>query len=224
MSNVQALVPVKSFADAKSRLEGPLTRAECARLSEEMVKDVLRALTACQGIGSIAILSDEPRLATLAEAATARLLPERPGAGFVTALAEAAGELAAGGARTLLVIPGDLPTLSATDIQAAIDGHRGGITVCPALDGGSNALLLTPPDAIPFLYGPDSAARHLAAAGERGLTATRLELPAFARDIDTPDDVRWLLGQRIASATVAWLRAGGIAERLKAAAREAAGS
>jgi 2-phospho-L-lactate guanylyltransferase len=87
--------------------------------------------------------------------------------------------------------------------------------VAAAPDGGTNALVLTPPTVIPFLYGPDSADRHIAAAGDRGVVSQRLDLPAFARDIDTPDDVQWLVGQRIACATIAYLRASGIADRLK---------
>lgn len=223
MNAAWALVPIKTFDTAKTRLEGVLTRKECAGLAERMAMDVLRALTACPAITGIAVLSDEPGLATWAETATVRLIPEQA-TEHLASLAGAAGLLAADGVRTLMVLPGDLPTLSAADVQAVVDAHHGGITVCPAHDGGSNAVVLTPPDAMPFLYGPDSAARHLAAAAGLGLTATRLDLPAFARDIDTADDVQWLLGQRIASATIAWLRASGIADRLKAAARDKAHS
>ena len=211
-----ALVPIKPFATAKSRLEGPLTRAECARLAEEMARDVLRALSAAPGISGIAILSSEPRLAGLAEAAAARVYAEAPGEDYRSALQRVAAMLTAHGVRHLLVVPADLPTLSSTDIQQLLEGHPGGVTVCPAAsDGGTNALLLSPPTAIPFLYGPASATRHLAAAADAGVTARAVALPAFARDVDSPEDVHWLLRQRIACATLAWLKASGIAQRLK---------
>lgn len=210
-----ALVPIKPFAAAKTRLEGLLTRAECARLAEEMARDVLRALQAAPDISGIAILSAEPRLAALAEAATARIYAEQAGEDYRTALGRVAADLASHGARHLLVVPADLPTLSSGDIQQLLEGHPGGVTVCPAIDGGSNALVLTPPTAIPFLYGPDSAARHLGAAAAASVAARTARLPAFARDVDSPDDVRWLLGQRIACATLAWLKASGITGRLK---------
>lgn len=64
---------------------------------------------------------------------------------------------------------------------------------------------------IPFLYGPDSAARHRAA----GVPVQSVNLAGFARDVDSPDDLRWLLTQRIACATLAWLKASGIVERVK---------
>ena len=211
-----ALLPIKPFASAKSRLEGLLTRPECARLAEEMARDVLRALCSAPEISGIAILSMEPRLAALAEVANARLYAEQPGEDYRAALGRVAADLAAHGARHLLVLPADLPTLSSGDVRQLLEGHRAGVTVCPAaVDGGTNGLLLSPPTIIPFLYGPDSAQRHLAAAVAAGVAARTADLRAFARDVDSPDDVRWLLGQRVACATLAWLKASGISERLK---------
>jgi len=211
-----ALVPIKAFATAKTRLEGLLTRDECARLAEEMARDVLRAFKAAPDISGIAILSTEPRLAGLAETATARVYAEQAGEDYRIALRRVAADLASHGARHLLVVPADLPTLSSGDIQQLLESHPGGVTVCPAArDGGTNALLMSPPGVIPFLYGPDSAARHLAAATAAGVAARTVGLAGFARDVDSPDDVRWLLGQRIACATLAWLKASGITGRLK---------
>lgn len=211
-----ALVPVKPYATAKSRLEGLLTRAECGRLAEEMARDVLMALRAAPDITGIAILSTEPRVTALAEATEAQVHAEQPGEDYRAALGRVAAGLQAHGARRLLVVPADLPTLSSGDVQQLLAAHASGLTVCPAeTDGGSNALLLSPPTAIPFLYGPDSAARHLAAANTAGIAARTVSIPGFARDVDSPGDLRWLLGQRVACATLAWLRASGIAERLR---------
>jgi len=211
-----ALVPVKSFAAAKSRLEGLLTRDECARLAEEMARDVLMALHAAPDITGIAILGDEPRLAPLAAATGATLHRELPGEDYRDALGRVARELQTQGARHLLVVPADLPTLSAGDVQSLLEGHKGGISLCAAsADGGTNALLLSPPTAIPFLYGPDSANRHRAAARAAGLPLREVSIPGFARDVDSPEDLKWLLGQKIACATRAWLVAGGVAGRLK---------
>ncbi|MEO8225676.1 MAG: 2-phospho-L-lactate guanylyltransferase [Gammaproteobacteria bacterium] len=211
-----ALVPIKPFAAAKSRLEGLLTREECTRLAEEMARDVLRALHAAPDISGIAIVSREPGLSPLAAATGARVYPENAGEDYRTALGRVAAELTARGAHHLLVVPADLPTLSSGDVQQLLDSHTGGITICrAAVDGGTNALLLSPPTAIPFLYGRASAEQHMAAAAAAGVAARAVDLPAFARDVDSPDDVHWLLRQRLACATLAWLKASGITERLK---------
>ena len=68
---------------------------------------------------------------------------------------------------------------------------------------------MTPPDAGPCQFGPDSARRHVAAARLRGCAAA-LPLPGFARDIDTVDDVRWLCEQPAGSAAREYLDASGI--------------
>jgi len=215
MAQFRALVPVKPFRLAKTRLEPVLDREQCAMLAACMLRDVLRALTAAEEIDGIVLLSNEPGLAGLPETATCEIVPEdQP---FCAALDAVASRLAGDGNRELLVLPADLPTLAGSDIRALHRAHAGGLTVCRAArDGGSNALLASPPDAVPFLFGPDSAARHAAAAASGGIAHRVLDLPAFARDIDTPEDLGWLLEQKIASATLAWLRASGLATRLRA--------
>lgn len=220
MATAWALVPIKPFPAAKSRLSAALSREECEQLAAGMARDVLRALIAAPEIAGIGILTGEATLARFPEAAGARLFAETPGGDWCADLGTAARTLAANGARTLIVLPSDLPTLSAGDIRALLAAHTAtseGVTVAAARDGGTNALVVTPPTVIPFRFGPDSAAAHIAEATQRGVVAQRLDLPAFARDIDTPDDVRWLCQQRIACATIAWLRASGLADRLKQA-------
>lgn len=217
MPSAWALVPVKNFARAKTRLATCLTGEERAQLAAQMLLDVLRSLCATPLISGISLFGNEPQLATLTAGSGAQLLPEpTDGGDFRIALGTAAAMLAAQGVRHLLVLPADLPTLTATDITRLLESHEGGISLCPAArDGGTNALLMSPPTAIPFLFGPDSAKRHLDAACASGIATRRIELPGFARDIDTPDDVRWLLEQRIACATLAWLKSSGIRDRLR---------
>jgi 2-phospho-L-lactate guanylyltransferase len=64
---------------------------------------------------------------------------------------------------------------------------------------GTNGLLLTPADAIPPSFGPDSCARHRALARAAGV-ACRLERPAsLLLDIDTGADLT-VLRERLALA------------------------
>lgn len=196
MTNTWALVPVKTLAGAKSRLAPALTPAERGELASCMASDVLRALRACPAIAGIVLLARDDEAGELAREFDCRVVTDDPQLALAANLQEAAAVLAREGVRTLLILPTDLPTLTAADVGALLAAHAAGVTVVPAeRDGGTNALVLTPPDAAPCLFGPDSARRHLDAARRRGLTASRLELPAFARDIDTVDDVLWLCSQ-----------------------------
>ena len=60
---------------------------------------------------------------------------------------------------------------------------------------GTNALLLAPPDALPFLFGPDSFARHSQPREARHLPYAIAHAPGIAGDVDTPDDVRERVAQ-----------------------------
>ena len=54
---------------------------------------------------------------------------------------------------------------------------------------GTNALVLSPPDAIEPSFGPDSLERHVAAAEAAGVPHRVEEVPGLALDVDTPDDL-----------------------------------
>ncbi len=64
---------------------------------------------------------------------------------------------------------------------------------------GTNALLLTPPEAITPAFGKDSCNRHGALADEAGVGWTIERVPSLMLDVDTPEDLAVLaesLGDR----------------------------
>jgi 2-phospho-L-lactate guanylyltransferase len=65
-----------------------------------------------------------------------------------------------------------------------------GVVIVPDRHGtGTNALVLSPPDAIEPAFGPGSFARHVAAAEAAGVPHRVEEVPGLALDVDTPDDL-----------------------------------
>jgi 2-phospho-L-lactate guanylyltransferase len=95
-------------------------------------------------------------------------------------------------ASALLVLPADLPLLDAQDVRAVLDGvgEAPSVTISPdSAHTGTNALLLRPPDVLPFAFGPDSYEAHLRAARERGLDVRVCERPHLAFDLDTAEDL-----------------------------------
>jgi len=214
MSTAWALVPAKGPLLAKSRLRVVLEAEECALLSAAMLRDVLHALEHATGVEQVAVLTDDDSVAAQVSAGGHTVIRDADD-DLCASLDSAATELAGRGADTLLVLPGDIPTLTAADVDALLHRHESGLSLCPAIrDGGSNAVVCTPPDAIPFCFGEHSAARHLAEAQQRGLTAHRLALPAFFRDIDLPDDLVWLGAQAGGTHTQNFLRRSGLGARL----------
>lgn len=184
-----AVLPVKPFHRAKSRLRAALADSDCAALAEAMTRRVLAAAMAATRVDGCVLAGGRDAQALAAESGAA-WLDDGNADSMAAAVNRAAEWLSRQGADTMLVLPGDLPGLQAADIDALLARHCGAVTLCRAArDGGTNALVLTPPTAIPAQFGIDSARRHLGAAAGAGLSCQQLVLPAFASDIDTPVDL-----------------------------------
>ncbi|MEE9276587.1 MAG: 2-phospho-L-lactate guanylyltransferase [bacterium] len=184
-----ALVPARDFRTGKSRLAPALTPEERDGLGRWMLERVLASLGEAPSVTETAVLSDADEILAIAEehGAHGRRCPARD----MNADLEAGRAWAAArGAASLLVVPADLPALDGAQVEEMI--RRGGpnrAVLAPSGDGGTNGLLLRPPGAFPFAFGPGSYARHTAAAAAAGLEAVRFESPGFRLDVDTPADL-----------------------------------
>jgi 2-phospho-L-lactate guanylyltransferase len=215
MNETWALVPVKSPERSKTRLSSVLQPQECAMLSRAMFMDVLAALDAADGITHVAVLTSDTEVTALASQLGHEVIPDKPDSQLCDSLNNAAQHIADMGAHSMLVIPGDIPTVLSVDIEQLLKSHAGGLSLCPAIrDGGTNAIICSPPNAMPFQFGEDSARRHIEMAEQCGLNIERLPMQAFFRDIDTPDDLVWLSRQTSGGNTVRFLRQSGIFARL----------
>jgi 2-phospho-L-lactate guanylyltransferase len=109
------------------------------------------------------------------------------------------------GARAVVILPGDVPLVSAGDVEALLDAAGSAsraVVVGASRDGqGTNALLLRPADVIAPAFGPFSAQRHARAgfaAAARVWVESDLDV---ALDIDTPRDLADLRAQRVGGRT-----------------------
>jgi 2-phospho-L-lactate guanylyltransferase (CobY/MobA/RfbA family) len=93
----------------------------------------------------------------------------------------------------VLVVNADLPEAQARDLLALLGAMpEDGIAIAPAPDGTTNALALSRPGLFAPLYGPGSAKRFAAYAGELGIEIMELAVPGLARDIDTVAELQRL--------------------------------
>jgi 2-phospho-L-lactate guanylyltransferase len=71
---------------------------------------------------------------------------------------------------------------------AALD--RTAVVIVPDRhDTGTNALLLAPPDVVKPSFGPDSLARHVAAAQAAAVSHRVERVPSLIFDVDTSEDL-----------------------------------
>jgi 2-phospho-L-lactate/phosphoenolpyruvate guanylyltransferase len=184
-----AILPVKSFGAAKQRLADMLGGGARKALAQAMFSDVLATLRRVPELDEIVVVTADRAAEAAAGGERVTVLRDSAQAGqSAAALIGIRHALAAGFERVLLV-PGDTPLLQPREVAALIDGRQGLVIVADRHGTGTNALVLSPPDAIEPSFGPDSFARHVAAAEASGLRYRAEEVPGLALDVDTPGDL-----------------------------------
>ncbi len=195
LTRLVAVVPLRSLEGAKTRLGGPLDAEERRDLVAGLLDRTIRAAEAVEAIEAVVVVSPDP--AALLAATAAGATPVRQAdLGLNEGLRAAARWAAADGASALLVLPADLPAISTRTIAdvvaggaAAVEAGRALVAIVPDRHGhGTNALLVSPPDVIPFAFGPDSRTAHREAGLRAGAVVVELDGP-LSLDLDVPDDL-----------------------------------
>jgi 2-phospho-L-lactate guanylyltransferase len=219
--DVWAVLPVKELAGAKQRLSPLLTPEERQALARVMIAEVMDALAAARGLAGILVVTLDPWAKEQARRIGARVATEGAREGHTGSVNAGIRVLLAEGRFGMLAMPGDVPAATAAEIEAVLAAHRPpegrGFTIAPAHDEkGSNAVLLSPPDAVPLRFGDDSYFPHLDAARRAGLEPAIVRAPGIAMDIDHPTDLAAFLRlpQSRGTRTRAFLEESGIAARL----------
>ncbi|MCB1683424.1 MAG: 2-phospho-L-lactate guanylyltransferase [Pseudomonadales bacterium] len=214
-TGIWAVVPLKSLDRAKQRLAARLNDEERRDLMLAMARDVLGALCQSTRLAGILIVSRTTEADALARAFATERFTESPTADLPGALTQASAHLREHfGASGVMIVPADMPLLDASEIDAVLDQHRQ-VTVIPDAENvGTNALVLSPPDAIDFIFDGRSFRPHVDAAFARGITPRIAKPASFTLDIDTEADLLSLLEQGPNSQAGTYLIRSGIAERL----------
>jgi 2-phospho-L-lactate guanylyltransferase len=189
-----AILPIKSFRDAKQRLEMGLDPPTRRALAEAMFSDVLVALRRVRTIDAILVVTTDRDAQRIAGAYGARLLDEddqghnyAASSGIRTALNESFDRA--------LLVPGDCPALDpaeVTNLLARGEEVPSALIVPDRHGTGTNALLLSPPGSIEPSFGPGSCERHLQEAQTAGIPHEVVDASTLALDIDTPEDLETL--------------------------------
>ena len=189
--STRAILPIKSFDDAKQRLAHDLSPGPRKALAEAMYSDVLTALRRCKAIDEMVVVSSDRSAQRIAGGYGAQVLDDVDRGHSEAASVAIADAMEAQVARVLLV-PGDCPMLDPGELEALL--HRPEteplVVIVPDRHGtGTNALLISPPDALQPSFGVGSRDRHAQLARDAGTPFQIVNVPTLALDVDTPEDL-----------------------------------
>jgi 2-phospho-L-lactate guanylyltransferase len=192
LSRAHVVIAVRGGPNAKSRCADRLDEGEREHLVEAMLGDMLDALAGSTVIRQVHVATPTPSLARLAGARPGvSVILEQP-AGLNAAFENARRRVAAEDPdAALALMPGDLPLLDRTELEAALAQVAPGRVglVAASADGGTGAVLLPAGTPFAFAFGPDSFNRHLAVARQADLAPFVVDAPSLAFDVDGPLDL-----------------------------------
>ena len=192
---IWAVVPVKPVAVSKSRLAGVLAPEQRTQLVISMLEHTLSVLAGWPALTGVLLVSADLHIWLIGERYGVDVLREADAPGLNRSLERARDQVLQQGAEALLVVPADLPLLSRdnlNEIMAAAPSAPGVVIAADQLGSGTNTLLLSPADVIPFQFGSGSLAKHTQVAQQAGAALVRIDSPALGFDIDRPQDLERL--------------------------------
>ncbi|CAM5318881.1 Phosphoenolpyruvate guanylyltransferase [Afipia felis] len=215
MTRIWALIPVKKFDTAKSRLASAMSDKDRCALAMAMARDVATALKHARTIARVAMVSDITALEQVTGLDGIDHFHTRQAQGLNEDLALAARWAETQGATHVLIVHADLPQLTSQAIDSFVAGvgdmPASQIRVAACKQGtGTNLLLAPVPLPLSLVFGRNSLARFCECAGAANISVDVVRDPVLANDIDTPEDLHALMsnhadGNRVGQATADFL-------------------
>ena len=187
------IAPVKPFAEGKSRLATVLSWQQRRALNQALFHNLLAQAKAAQLFTGVIAVGRDPQILAGVTWDLVQFEQEEKQS-LNDALEQGRRRALLYQADAILILPADLPLLTSADIIQLyqVGKTQPGMVITPSHDGGTNALLLHPPQTMPFAFGQNSFARHCALAKETGLPYQIFESASLSFDLDWPKDLAYL--------------------------------
>ena len=202
MLKLFAIVPIKKFESAKSRLGSVLSIDERIMLSQLLFEDTLKILKNVAVISEIVVVSSDKEAKKIAEQYGITFLKEHLEKGVNAAVKVADEYSIKAKADATIVVPQDLPLLTVDDIATMyqiLKAHDKCLIICPSTRfDGSNLLARKPPQLLPstsYDVKKNSYYMHISSAMKLGVYVRIFLSHGAMKDIDTPDDVESIISE-----------------------------
>ena len=195
MSNLRvgAIVPVKTFSRAKTRLN--LSAEKTERICKVMLESVLQTMTHSNIEKTVLVSKDEKAL-DIGKKFGVMGIYDQDELGVNNAVMLADKQFLGEAFDATIVFPQDIPLIQPSDIQALLDMRTSDrcVLVVPSRKfDGTNALFRTPVNVMETHYDEDSYKIHLSTAEKRNASSALALIRRIMLDVDDQSDLRYIL-------------------------------
>ncbi|WOV92952.1 MAG: 2-phospho-L-lactate guanylyltransferase [Candidatus Nitrosoabyssus spongiisocia] len=190
---LSAIVPVKTFSHAKSRLT--LSTSQKIQLSELMLKEVLGTIDSSDKIDDILLVTADSNALSIGEKFNVTEIRMETDSGVNDAIKQADEYLRKKNCSTSIVLPQDIPLIQTEDLDFLTQFIKPeSVLIVPSRQfDGTNALIRTPCRVIPPLYDMGGFKTHLDSGRLNTKYSNVLYCDRIMIDIDTDLDILHVL-------------------------------
>ena len=193
---IAAIIPVKTFSLAKTRLDLSLQQKE--EICKIMLEEILHVLSISPQIEKTIIVTKEEKAIKIGRKYNAIIIPDNEEKSVNSAVALADKYLLENQFDASIVFPQDIPFIKTQDIDFMLNYKipPNFVIVVPSRRfDGTNALVRMPIDLMITHYDEDSYKIHMNTAKEYTRNVALVFVKRIMLDVDNMDDLKFLLEQ-----------------------------
>ena len=193
---IAAIIPVKTFSNAKTRLD--LSTDKIENLCKVMLEEILHTISISPQIEKIVLVTKEKKAIEIGEKFKAEIIIDEKEESVNSAVALADKYLLENNFDASIVFPQDIPYIKTQDIDFMLNYKTPpnfAIIVPSRRFDGTNALVRMPVDLMKTHYDEDSYKIHMNTAKEHTLNVAMVFVKRIMWDVDNSEDLKFLLQQ-----------------------------
>jgi 2-phospho-L-lactate guanylyltransferase len=193
-SRIGAIIPVKTFSRAKTRLG--LSPEKTEQVCKLMLESVLDSVTKSDVIEKTVLVSKDEHALDIGKKFGVIEIYDESEQGVNSAVLLADNYFTKEGFDSTMVFPQDIPLIQSDDIRTLYQMRTSDrcILVVPSRKfDGTNALFRTPPGVMETHYDEDSYKIHLNTAEKRNARSSLVLIRRMMLDIDDQSDLKFIL-------------------------------
>lgn len=193
---IAAIIPVKTFSNAKTRLQ--LSPDKVEALCKIMLEEILQVLSISPKIEKIIMVTKEEKAIEIGKKFNTITIIDEKEESVNQAVALADKYLLENDFNASIVFPQDIPYIKTQDIDFMLNYqmHPNFAIIVPSRKfDGTNALVRMPVDLMKTHYDNDSYRNHMSTAKECTLNVAMVFVKRIMLDIDDEEDLKILLEQ-----------------------------